>query len=309
MAPKKGGLGKGLDLLIPSGIYEEEVTSSSASKKGKSGNEEVKPDLLVKISKVEPNRDQPRRNFAEDALDELADSIRQVGIIQPLIVKKKDDHYEIIAGERRWRAAKMAGLKEVPVIIREYSEQEQMEIALIENIQREDLNPIEEALAYQKLSEMFHVKHEDIAERVGKSRTAVTNSMRLLKLDPKVQEMLSQGLISSGHARALLALENGDQQIETAQKIVDEQWNVRDTEKWIKKLTAPEKVKKTVSKETHNDMKLFYEELSQHLSAKLLTKVNVVQKGTHRGKIEIDYYSLEDLERIQKILEERSGEA
>lgn len=295
MAAKKG-LGKGLDSLIPSGVLDGDPVQTRKDN-SQSGQEDGK-ETMVRISKVEPNRDQPRKQFDEDSLDELADSIRQFGVIQPLLVQKKGDHYEIIAGERRWRAAKIAGLKEIPILVREYTDQEIMEIGLIENIQRENLNPIEEAQAYQRLIEEFHVKHEDIADRVSKSRSFITNSMRLLKLDPKVQQMVIEGLLSGGHARALLSLDP-EKQVLCAQKIVDEDLSVRSTEKLVKDLQKekPEKQPK------ENRNQIFYDELAKSLSARISTKVKIKDNGNNKGKIEIEYYSLEELERIQKILE------
>ena len=203
MAAKKGGLGKGIDSLIPNKVAR---TPESGNIKSDIKNEKVVEGVLVNINKVEPNREQPRKNFDEDALQELSESIKQFGVLQPLLVQDKKDYYEIIAGERRWRAAKLAGLKEVPVIIKELSSQEVVEIALIENIQRENLNPIEEAFAYKRLLTEFHLKQDEVAERVSKSRTAVTNSMRLLKLNEKVQQMVIDDMLTTGHARALLEL-------------------------------------------------------------------------------------------------------
>lgn len=289
MAAKKGGLGKGLDSLIPIGAMEE-----------RSEKEEItgQTETLVKIGQVEPNRGQPRKSFDESALEELADSIRQFGVLQPLLVQKKEDHYEIIAGERRWRAAKLAGLKEIPVLVREYNDLEVMEIALIENIQREDLNPIEEAQAYKRLLEDFHLKHEDIAERVSKSRAAVTNAMRLLKLDPRVQDYLIDGMLSGGHARALLSIEEGDLQTEAAERVIRDSLSVRETEKLVKNLLNPPK--KAETKEKRED--IFYEHLSNQLSEQLETKVIVRRKDETRGKIEIEYFSMEELERITSVL-------
>ena len=235
MAVKKKGLGKGLDSLIPDNRSSK--ASEKPEKKEPSHVEEMKTgEQMMKINMVEPNREQPRRNFEEDALLELADSIKQFGVLQPLIVRKRNDYYEIIAGERRWRAAKIAGIKEVPVIIKDYNEQEVVEIALIENIQRENLNPIEEAMAFKKLLEEYHLKQDEVAERVSKSRTAVTNSMRLLKLNEKVQQMIIDDMISTGHARALLAIDDLEQQYILANKIFDEKLSVRETEKLIKEL-------------------------------------------------------------------------
>lgn len=252
----------------------------------------------VKITKVEPNRTQPRKNFDEDSLIELADSIRQFGVLQPLLVQKKGDYYEIIAGERRWRAAKMAGLKEIPVIIREYSHQEMVEIALIENIQRENLNPIEEAQAFKRLLEEFQLKQDEVAERVSKSRTAVTNSMRLLKLDEKVQQMIIDDMISTGHARALLAIEDKEQQYILANKIFDEKLSVRETEKLVKDLKKPKKEK--TKKDTSNDF--IYRDLEEKMRSVIGTKVSVNQKSKGKGKIEIEYYSDEELEHIFEMI-------
>ena len=243
MAVKKSGLGKGLDSLIPAPAAKKQTVNHSPEKRQKE-EEKKEGEFFVKISKVEPNREQPRKSFDEDALQELADSIKQFGILQPLIVKKKDDYYEIVAGERRWRAAKIAGLKQVPVILKEFNEQEIVEISLIENIQRENLNPIEEAVAFKRLMEDFSLKQDEIAERVSKSRTAVTNSMRLLKLDKRVQQMVVDEMISTGHARALLSLENDELQYTVAQKIFDEKLSVRETEKLVKSILNPKKQKK-----------------------------------------------------------------
>ena len=283
------GLGKGLDSLIP----------ANTEKKISSVKEENKPDSIVKITKVEPNREQPRKNFDEDALQELADSIKQFGLLQPILVQDKKDHYEIIAGERRWRAAKLAGLKEVPVIIKNYTEQEIVEISLIENIQREDLNPIEEALAYKRLLTEFNLKQDEVAERVSKSRTAVTNSVRLLKLNEKVQQMLVDGMITTGHARALLAIEDPELQYTIAQKVFDEKLNVRDIEKLVKNLNKPIKEKK---KEENPALEAIYSDLGEVLKQRLSTKVTVNHKGNGAGKIEIEFYSHDDLDRLMDML-------
>ena len=238
------GLGKGLDSLIPNALGETKTKKEIAVKSKTETTEGKEPQILVKITKVEPNREQPRKNFNEDALQELADSIKQFGLLQPILVQDRKDYYEIIAGERRWRAAKLAGLKEVPVIIRNYTEQEIVEISLIENIQREDLNPIEEAQAYKRLLTEFHLKQDEVAERVSKSRAAVTNSIRLLKLNEEVQRMVVDEMISTGHARALLAVENPEEQYNLAQRIFDEKLSVRDVEKLVKNLHKPAKPKK-----------------------------------------------------------------
>lgn len=292
MAVKKKGLGKGLDSLI---VPNKNAESSEDNKTKKESKEEViSSEQMIKINMVEPNRDQPRKNFEEDALLELADSIKQFGVLQPLLVRKQKDYYEIIAGERRWRAAKMAGMKEVPVIVKEFTEQEIVEIGLIENIQRENLNPIEEAMAYKRLMEEFKLKQDEIAERVSKSRTAVTNSMRLLKLDDRVQQMIIEDMISTGHARALLAIEDKDQQYELANLIFDEKLSVRDVEKLVKSLKNPKKVKE--KKIVENSF--VYTNLEEKMKEVIGTKVSISSKGKGKGKIEIEYYSDEELERV-----------
>ncbi|GFI65360.1 stage 0 sporulation protein J [Lachnospiraceae bacterium] len=294
------GLGKGLDSLIPNAVGEAKVKKEAqqAVKEDKNAQETV-----VKITMVEPNRKQPRKNFDEDALQELADSIKQFGLIQPILVQDRKDHYEIIAGERRWRAAKMAGLKEVPVLIRSYSEQEIMEISLIENIQREDLNPIEEAQAYKRLLEEFHLKQDEVAERVSKSRAAVTNSMRLLKLSDEVQQMLIDDMISTGHARALLAIDNPEEQYNTAQRIFDEKLSVREVEKLVKNLNKPVKPVKKAS--DNSTMDAIYLDIEDKLKQRLSTKVTVTSKGEGAGKIEIEFYNHEDLDRLMDLMGER----
>ena len=296
MPVKRKGLGKGLDSLIPEN--KSAKVSSSESKKTEETAELKSGEQMMKINMVEPNRDQPRRNFEEDALLELADSIKQYGVLQPLIVRKRNDYYEIIAGERRWRAAKMAGVKEVPVIIKEYNEQEILEIALIENIQRENLNPIEEAMAFKKLLEEFNLKQDEVAERVSKSRTAVTNSMRLLKLDQRVQQMIIDDMISTGHARALLAIDDPEQQYMLANKIFDEKLSVRETEKLIKEIKNPKKQKE--KKVIENAF--IYEDIEDKMKQVLGTKVHVASKGKGKGKIEIEYYSDKELERMFEMI-------
>lgn len=303
MAVKKGGLGKGLDSLI----------QSSPSRPKTAPKPEVKEKIVekvvekvvekpveqkIKLSLIEPNREQPRKNFDEEALQELSDSIKQYGIIQPLVVKKNTDYYEIIAGERRWRAAKMAGLKEVPVIIKEYTEQEIVEISLIENIQRENLNPIEEAIAYKRLLDEFHLKQEEVAKRVAKSRTTVTNSLRLLKLDEKVQQMVIEEKLTSGHVRALLAIEDKNAQYNIAKKVYDEKLNVRDTEKLVKLVLSP-KAPKVKKKLTHEEI---YHDMEERMKEIFGSKVSIQRKSEHKGKIEIEYYSDEELERILDVM-------
>ncbi len=287
MAVKRTGLGKGLDSMIP-----PKATSKAAKEKVM----ETSPtgETILKINEVEPNKKQPRKSFNEEALQELSDSIKQHGIVQPLVVAKQKDYYEIIAGERRWRAAKIAGLKEVPVVIKDYSPQEIMEVALIENIQREDLNPVEEAKAYQNLIKEYNLKQEEVAERVSKSRSAITNSLRLLKLNDQVLDLLIDESISSGHARAMLALEEPDQQLAVAEKIMKEHLSVRETEKLVKSINQP--TKKTSKKALKNDF--VYKDMEEQLKQKIGTKVKINRKSENKGKIEIEYYSQDDLEKI-----------
>lgn len=301
-----GGLGKGLDALIPNkagGPSKEPAkkTRSAVVKKDKpTEKDNLAAERLVKISSVEPNLNQPRRHFDEDALLELSESIKQYGVLQPLLVSDKKDYFEIIAGERRWRAAKMAGLKEVPVVVKEFTDQEIVEISLIENIQREDLNPIEEAMAYKRLMEEFHLKQDEIADRVAKSRTAVTNSMRLLKLSSKVQEMVIADMISAGHARALLGISDEALQETTAMKVFDEKLSVRETEKLVKNLVSPAKKIKT-ERNTAEDA--IYESLEEKMKGIMGTKVSIQRKKNNKGKIEIEYYSRDELERIIDLFE------
>ncbi len=293
MAVKKKGLGKGLDSLIPDNRGTKAVESESQSK-NEPESENNSGEQMMKINMVEPNREQPRKKFDEDGLLELADSIKQFGILQPLLVRKRKDYYEIIAGERRWRAAKIAGIKEVPVIIKDYTEQEIVEIGLIENIQRENLNPIEEAMAFKRLLEEFNLKQDEVAERVSKSRTAVTNSMRLLKLGDKVQQMIVDDMISTGHARALLAIDDKEQQYILANKIFDEKLSVRETEKLIKDIKTPKKHKEKKAVENDFIFKSFEDKMKEVIG----TKVSIASKGNGKGKIEIEYYSDSELERV-----------
>lgn len=290
MAVRKG-LGKGLDSMIPEQI-----------KNSKDNNEDnVSRETLININEIEPNKTQPRKNFDEDALNELSDSIKQYGIIQPLILQKMNKGYEIIAGERRWRAARIAGLKKVPAIIKEYTDQEIVEIALIENIQREDLNPIEEALAYQRLIQEFNLKQEDVADRVSKSRTAVTNSMRLLKLDQRIQQMLIDETISSGHARALLGIEDKEKQHEAACKVIESKLSVRETEKFVRDLLKVKEGKNDTVININNQ--LVYRDIEEKIRSIMGTKVSIRNKQNNTGKIEIDYYSIEELERILELFQ------
>lgn len=266
-------------------------------------NEEVpaQTELELKVSEIEPNREQPRKAFEETQLQELADSIKKYGVLQPLLVQKKGESYEIIAGERRWRAAKLAGLKTVPVVIREYSPQQAMEIALIENVQRENLNPIEEALAYQRLMQEFSLKQEEIAERVSKNRTTITNSMRLLNLMPEVQQMLVEGRLSSGHARALLGVSDPQQQLELAKKIERERMSVREIEKAVKMLGKEKKEKK--KSQIDEAVELVFLDMENRMKTAMGTKVNISRKDKSKGKIEIEYYSEAELERIVELIE------
>ena len=293
------GLGKGLDALIPSGMGEKASQSNNSSNQKKT-DEKSTGETIVNITKVEPNREQPRKNFDEDALEELAESIKQFGLLQPILVQDRKTYYEIIAGERRWRAAKKAGLKEVPVIIKNLSEQEIVEISLIENIQRENLNPIEEAQAYKRLLTEFNLKQDEVAERVSKSRTAVTNSMRLLKLCDNVQQMIIDEMISTGHARALITIEDPEQQYAIAQQIFDEKLSVRDVEKLVKNLNKPVKLKKTIT--TDESLEAVYQDIEENLKQKLSTKVTITSKGNGAGKIEIEFYNHDDLEKLMDLL-------
>lgn len=293
MAPKRNGLGKGLDSLITKKI-DTPVTNEQ-----KPVSEHAADAIIMDINKVEPNREQPRKKFDEDALIELSESIKQFGLLQPILVQKQKDYYEIVAGERRWRAAKIAGLKEVPVIIKEFTPVELAEISLIENIQREDLNPIEEAQAYKRLLEEFHLKQDEIAERVSKSRTAVTNVMRLLKLDERVQQMLIDDKLSAGHARALLAVEDKEVQLTLATTIFDEGLSVRETEKLVRKLNKPPAEKEEPDRQETE----IYQDIEERLKSIMGTKVMINRKKNNKGKIEIEYYSMEELERILDLMQ------
>lgn len=307
MAAKKSGLGRGLDALFPEKTKTAPQKSapikkekSIAQKNQEETTESYKGEKVVKISKVEPNRDQPRKKFDEDALLELSESIKQYGILQPLLVSDKKDYYEIIAGERRWRAAKMAGLKEIPVLVKEFTDQEMVEISLIENIQREDLNPVEEAEAYKRLIDEFHLKQDEIAERVSKSRTAITNVLRLLKLDNRVQQMMVDEMISAGHARAILGIADYEKQYSVAMKVFDEKLSVRETEKLVKVITNPPK-KREVS--TDSAEEAIYESLEEKMKNITGTRVFIHRKKNNKGKIEIEYYSRDDLDRIIELFE------
>ena len=255
--------------------------------------------ILVSIDEIEPNRNQPRQYFDEESLSELAESIKVHGIIQPLLVVKKDNYYEIIAGERRWRAARLAGLTEIPVLVKDYSPQEAIEVALIENIQRQDLNPIEEAEAFQRLIDEYGMKQEEAAERVSKSRAAVANSLRLLKLDERVKQMVIEDMITAGHARALLAVENGDLQYTLAMKAFDRKLSVREVERMIRGIASSKKKKDVLNPQ----MEAVYHSLEESIKNIFGSKVTIRPKSKKKGKIEIEYYSEDDLERIIQLLQ------
>ena len=295
--PSKRGLGKGIDVLIPG---KEKSNNDSITKV----KEVVKEVDTIDINKIEPNGQQPRKNFDEDSLNDLADSIKQHGMIEPLIVKKtENDFYNIIAGERRWRAARIAGLKKVPVIVKDYTSQQIMEVALIENLQREDLNPIEEAEAFQRLIDEYHLKQDEVAEKVSKSRVAITNSLRLLKLDERVRCMVIEEKIKSGHARALLSIEDNDLQYEIAVKVFDEKLSVRETEKLVRKVSTEGKIKKVEKKDIFTPQEeMVYKQYEEKMKVLMGTKVSINHKTRDKGKIEIEYYSQDELERIMEMM-------
>lgn len=287
MASKRKGLGKGLDALIDGEFEEISV------------DEEGNGILNVDIDAVEPNREQPRKNFDAVALKELADSIEQFGVIQPLVVLKQDDYYEIVAGERRWRASKLAGLERIPVIIKNFSLQEILEVSLIENIQREDLNPIEEALAYERLIKEFGITQEEVAKKVSKSRSAIANILRLLNLGKRIQQLIIEGKLSSGHSRAILAIQDKNKQFDIARQIIDNNLSVRDTEKLVKKIINPQE---KVDKKYIDDLTPIYLDIENNLKEVLGTKVQIKRKNKSAGYIEIDYFSDEDLDRIIELV-------
>lgn len=314
-ARKKGGLGKGIDALISPTVKKEVDKEKIIEKVIEKPIEKVvekiveKPiELRLKIDEIEPNRLQPRKNFDEDALQELSESIKQFGLIQPIIVKNQGSYYEIVAGERRWRAARIAGLKEVPVIVKEYDDRESMEIAIVENLQREDLNPIEEAQAYRRLIEEFGLKQDEAAQRVSKSRTAVTNAMRLLKLDERVQQMVIDDMISGGHARTLLAIEDKEEQYAMAMLVFDNKMSVRETEKLVRNYLKKDENKKTAEKEKDfSQMETIYHQLEERMKSVIGTKVAIHSRNYKKGKIEIEYYSNDELERIIDLIESVTG--
>ena len=303
----KKGLGKGLGAIFGEDVVKEnkEETEKKAKAEAKSAEEmdEKGRILMLKLDLVQPNKEQPRKTFDEEKINELAESIKNYGVLQPLLVQKNDSFYEIIAGERRWRAAKAAGLKEVPAVLKEYSKQEAMEISLIENVQRADLNPIEEALGYRQLIDEFGLTQEEIAVRVAKSRTAITNTMRLLKLDEQIQNMLVQGVITSGHARALLSLGDTQMQLKAAKEILDKKLSVRETERLVKRLQKEASGEKKEEKKKDETLALIYQDLEDRMKSVMGTKVSIHNKDKNKGRIEIEYYSEAELERIVEMIE------
>lgn len=315
MAQKKG-LGRGLNDLLgtsdasrsPRLKKTDNDSSSSPEKEVKTVTKEVIKEVVkeveqkININLIEPNKSQPRKQFDEEALQELSDSIKKYGVLEPLIVTKKSDYYEIIAGERRWRAARLAGLKEIPVVIREYTDKEIMEISLIENIQREDLNPIEEAQAYEALISQYNLKQEEVAERVSKSRSTITNSLRLLKLCEDVRQMVMYNMISTGHARALIPIEDPKLQYETAAIVYDQKLSVRETEAYVKSILQAKPEEEKVKKEPDKDLSVFYSDIENKLKSILGAKIAIKASNNNKGKIEINYYSQDELDRITEML-------
>ena len=306
MAMKKG-LGRGLDMLIPKEEKKEAVQEEKKEASRKEPEKKSEYDMMVPINQIEPNRNQPRKQFDEDAIEELADSIKQFGVIQPLIVKKRDNYYEIIAVERRWRASKKAGIKKVPVIVKDYDEKEILKISLIENLQREDLNPIEEALAYQQLKSEYGLKQDEIATSISKSRTAITNTMRLLKLDERVQKMVMYNLITSGHGRTLIPIENKEVQYQTAVKIMDEGLSVREAERIVKKMLEDKKQNKEEASLEQQEEQRYLSFFEGKMKDILGSKVTIKNKKNQKGKIEIEYYSKDELERIIDLIQSIQG--
>ena len=305
----KKGLGKGLGAIFGEDVVKEnkEETEKKAKAKAEAKAAEEMDEkgriLMLKLDLVQPNKEQPRKTFDEEKINELAESIKNYGVLQPLLVQKNDSFYEIIAGERRWRAAKAAGLKEVPAVLKEYSKQEAMEISLIENVQRADLNPIEEALGYKQLIDEFELTQEEIAVRVAKSRTVITNTMRLLKLDEQIQNMLVQGVITSGHARTLLSLEDIQMQLKAAKEILDKKLSVRETERLVKRLQKEASGEKKEEKKKDETLALIYQDLEDRMKSVMGTKVSIHNKDKNKGRIEIEYYSEAELERIVEMIE------
>ena len=298
------------DQIISESIANNEIKNEIKNDQVKNDADRSDP-VTVRISEVEPNRDQPRKYFDDEKLEELSESIKTYGILQPILVQKKDGYYEIIAGERRWRAALKAGLKEIPVIIREYTDKEILELSLIENIQREDLNPIEEAEAYKRLIDEFGMSQEEMAKRVSKSRSAVANSLRLLKLEGDVRKMLVDGQLSMGHARALLPLEIAEEQIEVARKVADRQMSVRETEKLVRDILktgagSGTKAVKTEQPQEDPSIAVIYKQIEERLQQTLHTKVQIQRKRNGHGKLMIDFYGSDDLDKIIDRLTDRA---
>ncbi len=291
---KKTGLGKGLDALIPQSV---EVGNNVERKTETENKDQI---LWVKLSRLEPDPEQPRKDFGEDEINELADSIKTHGVFQPLLVQKKDRGYMIVAGERRWRAAKIAGLHEVPVIVREWNEQEKVEIQLLENLQRQKLNPIEEGQAYKRLLSDYGLKQDELGERIGKNRVTITNAMRLLKLDQRVQQMVIEGKLRQGHARSLLPITDGEKQYEMAQRIFDEEMTVREIEKMVRDFVKPPK-KKEIKKD-NEALDLILRKYEDEIRESIGAKISIKAKDNKRGRIEIEYYSPEELEELVKKL-------
>lgn len=309
MAIKKRGLGKGLNAVFGDSNFTDadgegkiSLSDINDNKPGQYSNDSNKNgEVLLKTSLIEPNLNQPRKKFNKEELAELAESINRYGVLQPIIVRKDKDRYKIIAGERRWRAAQAAGLAQIPAIIREYSNQEAMEISIIENIQRADLNPVEEARAYHSLLKEYGLKHEEIAARVSKNRATITNSLRLLKLDKTIQQFLIDGKLSQGQARALLAIEDSDLQKKAAEDIIKKGLNVREVEKLVKSLQKP-KPEENTTLEDSRDYSIFYKEYEDKIRDILSTKVHINRKDKNKGRIEIEYYSSDELERIIELI-------
>lgn len=305
----KKGLGRGLGAIFGEEVVKEskEETEKKAKAKAEAKAAEEMDEkgriLMLKLDLVQPNKEQPRKTFDEEKINELAESIKNYGVLQPLLVQKNGSFYEIIAGERRWRAAKAAGLKEIPAVLKEYSKQEAMEISLIENVQRADLNPIEEALGYRQLIDEFGLTQEEIAVRVAKSRVAITNTMRLLKLDEQIQNMLVQGVITSGHARALLSLEDTMMQLKAAKEVLDKKLSVRETERLVKRLQKEASGEKKEEKKSDETLVLIYQNLEDRMKSVMGTKVSIHNKDKNKGRIEIEYYSEAELERIVEMIE------
>ena len=299
---KKRGLGKGLDALFSSDeVMEPQEEYMPVSEEPSS--EEIKEKVqIVDIYTVEPDREQPRKNFDPEKLQELSDSIRQYGVLQPLLVQKEKDYYKIIAGERRWRAARLAGLTEIPVIVKEFTPQDSMAVSLIENLQRQNLNPMEESMAYQKLLAEFSMTQEQIAEKLGKSRSAIANSLRLQNLPEAVQKSISEGMISMGHAKVLLGLDDKAEQTRLAVRIIGEKLSVRELEQILAEKKPTKAKKKSEKKETAKDLATRMAE--ERMKEPLGTQVSI-KKGAKKGKIEIEYHSEEELDRILNFLEAR----